>query len=515
MGKRFAEAGCKKIKPLIEVNGKPMIESVIDLFPGEKDFLFICNKDHLRETNLEEVLMGKAPDAKIIGIPKHSLGPVYAVLQAEASIPDDDEVIVNYCDFNAYWDYKKFRKHLNEEKPDGCLSAYTGFHPHLLWKNKYAGMRVSPEKKLLEIKEKHCFTENPENSYHSAGTYYFRKGVYIKKYFHELMDKKISLNNEYYVSSVYSLMLEDKLDISVYTLDFFLQWGTPEDLEEYVYWQDFFLGGKIEQSECRVNRKTTILMPMAGKGKRFVDEGWAIPKPLIEVDGKPIFLHAFNSLPKADEVVFVCRKEHITKNNLDERILARVPNAKIISVEKDTQGQADSCLLAEKYVDPESSLVIAACDNKMIWDAKEYSKLAGDKNVAAVLWTFRGNPAVNRKPEAYAYAEVSHDNLVANVSCKKPVSDKPIYDHSITGNFYFRKAGDFFDATRRMMEKNLRVNGEFYADLVPNELIAVGKTVKAFDAFHYIVFGTPSDLLTFVYWKKYFNLVGGKLHGKA
>lgn len=240
-GQRFTDAGYNLLKPLIMVDGKPIIEHVVNLFPGEKDFLFICNRVHLKEINMRAVLNGIAPNSSIAEISPHKKGPVYAVSQVFDLINDDEEVIVNYCDFSVYWDYSDFRNTVRRNKCHGCITAYKGFHPHLLGDRFYAGMRADKRNYMLEIREKYSFTENKMDSYHSAGTYYFGKGAYIKKYFKMLIDEDISTNGEYYVSMVYQLMKNDGLeDIYIYELEHFLQWGTPEDLEEYVYWSDYF-----------------------------------------------------------------------------------------------------------------------------------------------------------------------------------------------------------------------------------------------------------------------------------
>ena len=90
---------------------------------------------------------------------------------------------------------------------------------------------------LLEIKEKFSFTQDKTQSYHSPGVYYFRNGNILKKYFQMALDQDLSLNGEFYVSLVYQLMLKDNLKISVFDkIDFFCQWGTPEDLEEFLFW---------------------------------------------------------------------------------------------------------------------------------------------------------------------------------------------------------------------------------------------------------------------------------------
>lgn len=240
IGNRFLKAGYKDIKPLIEVDGKTIVEHAIDIFPQEEDFIFICNSEHIKTTNIAQVLKKAKPKGKIIEIAPHHLGPVYAVLQAMHLIDDEEPAIVNYVDFSVYWDYEDFKTTIDANKCDGCLTAYRGFHPHLLGEGLYAGIRTDQYNNMLEIREKHSFTEDMMDSFHSAGTYYFRKGSYIKKYFKKLVDDNIHTNSEYYVSMVYQLMKEDGLSIYVYELEYFLQWGTPQDLEEYKYWSGYF-----------------------------------------------------------------------------------------------------------------------------------------------------------------------------------------------------------------------------------------------------------------------------------
>jgi len=502
-GKRFNNAGYKTIKPLIMIGQKPMIEHVVNLFPGENDFVFICNENHLKKTGLKKTLKKIAPKSKIIGIKKHKFGPVFAVLQAISHIKDEEEVIVNYCDFSTHWNYKDFKNKVQKSKCDGAITSYTGFHPHLLWPNKYAGMKVNNKNQVIKIKEKYSFTKNLMNSFHSAGTYYFKKGKYVKKYFKELIEKKMRVNNEYYVSSVYELMLKDKKKILNYELEFFLQFGTPQDLEEYKYWHNYFQNENKNQKQKSFERKTTVLVPIAGLGKRFLNEGWKTPKPLIDVSGTPMFMQSIMSLPKANEYVFVCLKKHVQENKIDKKILEYLPHAKIVVSKAGTQGQAETCILAEKIIDPNSELVITACDSKMLLEKKYYDKALQEKP-EAIIWTFRNNPAIKRKPEAYAYVK-EKNGIAKQVYCKKTISKNPVKDHAVTGTFYFKTAKTFFASAKKVVQKNLRINNEFYVDIVPNELINAKKKVLIFEVKDYVIFGTPADLKTYNYWEKYFS----------
>ena len=180
-GERFKRAGYVEPKPLIRINGKTIIEHVINLFPREEDFVFICNEDHLKTTKIREILLSAKPNAKIVSIKNHKLGPVWAVSKIFDLIDNDDPIIVNYCDFFMDWDYEDFKKTVEKNQCDGAIVAYKGFHPHLLHEeNFYASMRTDENNSMIEIKEKHSFTANKMDSPQSIGTYYFNKVVYVK-----------------------------------------------------------------------------------------------------------------------------------------------------------------------------------------------------------------------------------------------------------------------------------------------------------------------------------------------
>lgn len=243
LGSRFAEAGYREIKPLIPVMGKPIVEWVCDMFPGADAFLFICREEHLETTNLREELQRIRPEGQIVSIPGHKLGPVYAVHCAADLINDDEEVVVNYCDFFMDWDFGDFRETMQQNSSAGGIPCYTGFHPHLLHaENVYAVCKTDHQMHLTDIREKHRFDPDPEKNYHSAGTYYFRSGKLMKQVFAEMLDRPdLVLNGEYYVSLAYRPMLENNMDILVYDgIRHFCQWGTPRDLQEFQNWEQHF-----------------------------------------------------------------------------------------------------------------------------------------------------------------------------------------------------------------------------------------------------------------------------------
>jgi len=288
--------GYREPKPLIIVDVKPFIVHLVELFPGETKFTFICNAKHLSETNMRSVLSSIVPNANIVEIPNHKKGPVYAVSLVSDLIEEDEEVIVNYCDFGTYWDYHDFLKHTRDRNADGAIPSYKGFHPHMLGSTNYAFMR-DDKQMMLEIKEKEPFTNNRMNEYASNGTYYFKHGRYVKKYFKELMEQDINLNGEYYVSLVYNLLVKDGLSVSIYDIQHMLQWGSPDDVQQYNNWSKYFLSVIKEKAKYPAQEKSITLIPLAGRGSRFAKEGYEDPKPLIDVSGKPMIIQAAASLP--------------------------------------------------------------------------------------------------------------------------------------------------------------------------------------------------------------------------
>jgi NDP-sugar pyrophosphorylase family protein len=505
MGNRFIEAGYQTPKPLIAMDGMPIIEHVVRMFPTEEDFIFVCNSKHLKETNMRAMLQKIAPKGQIVEIPPHKKGPVYAVHYVENLIEDEEEVIVNYCDFSCYWDYADFLEHTRSRDADGAVPAYKGFHPHMLGTTNYAFMR-DEKQWMLEIKEKEPFTDDRMGEYASMGTYYFKKGAYVKKYFKALMDQDINLNGEYYVSLIYNLLVNDGLTVSIYDVQHMLQWGTPQDVKEYNGFSEYFRAVCNETPKTDIHKANGInLIPLAGLGSRFSKKGYVDPKPLISVSGKPMIVQAANYLPKALRTIFVCLEEHLTKYPLENSIKREYPNGKIVSLNKTTEGQACTCEVGLEGESPNSPLLIAACDNGMLYDKEKYEDLLNDTEVDAIAWSFRNHPSSERNPEMYGWIKTDANDTVTGVSVKKAISDTPRKDHAIVGTFYFRKTSYFLKALSRMYRKNIRVNGEFYVDSCLNELVEMNLNVKVFEIDHYIGWGTPNDYRTFKYWQSFFH----------
>jgi NDP-sugar pyrophosphorylase family protein len=498
-GKRFVDAGYKEPKPLIEVDGKPIIAHVLDIFPGVNDVTFICNEDHVQNTNIVEILNKHCPGGKIITIQGHKKGPVYSVLQIFDQIDDQKPVIVSYCDYGTVWNFDKFLESVDGF--DGGIPCYTGFHPHMLGSDNYAFCKEN-NLVLQNIKEKEPFTKNKMQEYASNGTYFFASGKILKKYFQKTVDENLNLNGEFYVSLVYKKLLEDGLKTKIFEIEKMLQWGTPYDLEIYKKWSSCFSDLKLKKEKAP-EQNFTLILPMAGKGERFSVEGYKKPKPMVVVDSYPMVIAAVKSLPNFKESYFICLENHVLEHNIDREIQNYYPNSKIISLSKVTEGQACTCELAIKKINPQDSILISACDNGACYDESEFLKMISS-DIDVVVWTFRNNQTSKIKPNMYSWVEVDENNNVLSVSSKKFNGGDPLKKHAIIGTFYYKRAQDFVNGLNENYRRNIRTNGEFFVDDIINRNVESGLKVKVFEVNHYICWGTPDDYRTYNYWREHF-----------
>ncbi len=504
-GERFRRAGYRVPKPLIEVEGKPIIGHVVDLFPGESDFVFVCNREHLqsKEFRLEETLRALCPTGRVLGIEPHKLGPVHAVAQAFDLLDPARPAIVNYCDFACVWDYEGFKRFVADTGVEGAIPCYTGFHPHMLGSTNYAYVRTE-NGRVVAIQEKQPYTDHPEREYASSGTYYFATAALMREAFERTLARAdLQLNGEFYASLAYRPLLEDRRQIAVYELEHFMQWGTPEDLADYRYWSDVFrvIGTRGPRSTAR--QRGAVLVPMAGLGSRFAQDGYALPKPLIPVSGQPMVAQAVRDLPMADLHCFVVRADLPGLDVVEFALDVLVPGCLRVTLPEVTDGQARSCLLGMAVLDLSASLTIGACDNGSLYDERALQVLIDDPDVDVIVWVARGYPGAIRRPEHFGWVRTEGD-WVTGMSVKQPLGD-PATDPLVIGTFTFKRGADFVAAAQSLIARGGCVNGEYYVDSCIEDALALGLRCRIFEVDHYLCWGTPDDLRTFNYWQACFH----------
>ena len=251
-GDRFVDKGYKDPKPLIKVNGKMIIEYILEMFGDTDDITFICNDDHLRYTKMEEILKELSPKSSVVSLPNHKKGPIYTVMPFLDIVDDKEEVIVCYCDNPLRWDKYDFFKHVNDNDLDGCILTHTGLHPHTLNSTKMAFLKTDGIL-MEEIKEKECYTDDPMSEHASTGVYYFKTGKIMKDCFKETIDRGINYGGEYYVTLAYNLLVEKGMRVGYYDTDFVTVFGTPAEVESFEAWVTILKSGQVKDAVDAVN----------------------------------------------------------------------------------------------------------------------------------------------------------------------------------------------------------------------------------------------------------------------
>ena len=503
IGQRFIKSGYKIPKPLIEVESKTIINHVYKMFPGIESVIFICNKNHLENSSLKmrQEIKKINQRAKIISIEPHKYGPIYAVLQSINYLDLNSPTIVNYCDFNCIWDYEEFLKHIKSTDCDGSVVTYTGFHPHMLDNTNYAYVKLK-ESQIIDIQEKKPFTSHPMSEFASSGTYYFKSALIMKKYFEKTIRNDLNIKGEYYVSLSYKPMIKDNLKINNFNLEYFMQWGTPADMEDFKWYSNLFKS-KLKKKKISISQDGTLMIPCAGLGKRFSDYGYKLPKPFIEVAGKPMLNQAIEDLPFFSKMKLVFREETFNKYLLSSETKNKFIYSNIQTIKSKTNGQASTCLLGLENVDLSSPLMISACDNGLIYDNQRFQELTKDSSIDIIIWGCRNYPGARKNPEMYGWIE-EEDFIVKKVHVKKEYKN-PKIDPIITGTFYFKEAEIFKNSVEKLLKSGKKVNNEFYVDSSINMAIALGFKVIYFEIDFYLCWGTPNDLRTYNYWQNCFH----------
>ena len=237
--------------------------------------------------------------------------------------------------------------------------------------------------------------------------------------------------------------------------------------------------------------KMNVLIPMAGAGSRFQQAGYTFPKPLIDVQGKPMIQVVVDNLNIEATYIYVVQKEHREKYNLDTLLNLITPGCKIVEVDGITEGAACTTLLAKEYIDNDQPLIMANSDQFVEWDSNEFMYKMIEQKVDGGILTFT---ATHPK---WSFAKVDEYGYVTEVAEKNPISDI-----ATVGVYYWAKGSDYVKYAEQMIDKNIRTNNEFYTCPTFNEAIADGKKIKTFNIEKMWGLGTPEDLNYYLENKK-------------
>jgi dTDP-glucose pyrophosphorylase len=215
-----------------------------------------------------------------------------------------------------------------------------------------------------------------------------------------------------------------------------------------------------------------ILIPLGVQSMFFENSEYPFPKPLIEIDGKPMIQHVIDNLSGIEQekrFIFILRNEDCTRYHLDStvRLLAGRESI-IIKLSNPTKGAACSALLAIDHVGNDDELIIVNGDQ--LFDVKlddYFERFRADAADAGCLTFDSVHPR-------YSYVRLDDDRRIVETAEKHPVSR-----HAIAGLYYFAKGIDFVLAAQHSIRKDASVEGAYYIAPVLNELILLNRKLIA------------------------------------
>jgi len=246
------------------------------------------------------------------------------------------------------------------------------------------------------------------------------------------------------------------------------------------------MGVKFKTPAWR-DEKLNVLIPMAGAGSRFEQAGYTFPKPLIDVQGRPMIQVVTENLNIKANFIYVVQKSHREKYNLDTLLDLITPGCKIVEVDGITEGAACTALLAKEHIDSEAPLFFANSDQFVEWDSNEFLYKMNETEADGGIVTFK---ATHPK---WSFAKVNSEGLVTEVAEKNPISEI-----ATVGFYYWKHGSDFVKYAEQMIDKDVRVNNEFYVCPVFNEAIADNKRIRTFNIDKMWGLGTPEDLKNYL-----------------
>ena len=268
------------------------------------------------------------------------------------------------------------------------------------------------------------------------------------------------------------LAVEDSHDVTWSKINNKLSHMNSQTIKNNIPWKD---------------SKLNVLIPMAGAGSRFAQMGYTFPKPLIEVNGKPMIQVVVENLNIEAHFIFIVQKEHYEKYNLKYLLNLIAPGCDIVQVEGVTEGAACSTLLAKEYINTDAPLVMANSDQFIEWNSNECMYAFNADEIDGGIITFEAS-----HPK-WSYARVGDDGFVSEVAEKKVISND-----ATVGVYYWKHGSDYVKYAEEMIEKNIRVNNEFYVCPVFNQAIEAGKKIKVKKIERMWGIGTPEDLNHFL-----------------
>jgi hypothetical protein len=404
-------------------------------------------------------------------IEPHKLGPAWSIIKAENELPLNESCFIAYNDVVWKWNYEDVAFFIKKNNTDGIVFTQTGFHPHI-YKNNFSAFCKTDGNRLLEIKEKGCFTDDWMNEPLSTGVYYFSNTSLMLENAKLLVERNIMSAGEFFPSEIFNLMLAQGKSVHIYETKAFLHTGIPEHLKDAKAWSEIF---KSVNSPNNI----PLLMMMCGEGirmKKISKEN----KAGISIDGMPMY-------------EFVVKKICSDNNTFlvnDETLALIKPSEKTINIHYQTKSQIESLKNALAGLPSSKGLLVMSNDCYGIFDLQGLDSL---NDYQMILFGFQ--PGLMQQKQGDAHTGFSFAGTsVTEIHIKSLQKN----DLGLAGMYYFPDLSVLNLIDHLDDEKNPSM------DHFAQHLLLKKYKVGFIKLEHYVHLGTPEEYNEYLYWCNFF-----------
>ena len=227
-GSRFVKAGDKDPKAFIDVDGKTMIERVLDnlQYPNAR-YILIARKEHLESRLDLASAIKKKYNVEFITIDKLTEGTVCTVLHARKLINNNIPMVIANSDQIIDIKFEDFVNDCLQRHLDGSIMTFLDEERNPKW----SFAKVDERGFVIEVKEKQLISNRA-----TVGIYMWQKGKDFIDSSIDMIAENERVNNEFYTCPTYNYLIENGKKIGIYDIKFEEMHGigTPEDLNKYL-----------------------------------------------------------------------------------------------------------------------------------------------------------------------------------------------------------------------------------------------------------------------------------------
>jgi dTDP-glucose pyrophosphorylase len=481
-----------------------------DQFPGAGNIsIVISSFNNTADFKYDIDILGFQKNIKFHFSESPILGNELQLLESNPGWVDEArEVILHTGAFIVQWNYLDFILHSRRRDALATIVTYENFHPHVgSVERVHTAILSNDQESVVRFKSNPYNNTLIDETGVIDGILYFKNGATLNHYLSKWSMSGCDKQSSEIVEIVSMCIADRSRPVCYFPVEQMVRVKECSEWKAYLNWSALFSNEQHRNTTQDILVDAALILPMAGHGSRFSVEGFSLPKPLLPVDGEPMFVKAIQSLPQTGNVVLVCLDSFLNGGG-DEVIVAKCPDAKVVALQKVTQGQAISCAqgLSSIAYPSDKAILISACDYGIIYDSCQFKQLLNREKPDVVVFSFRDSIASKINPNMYSWLDVDGSGNIKSVSTKNFPGGDPFKLQAIVGTIYFRKAQFFVDGLNENLIDQLRTNGEYYVDDVINRCIAANLKVKAFEINHYIGWGTPHDYRSYGYFKKFFGI---------